>query len=74
MSKKAEHKANYLAAKDVAQRLNMTPKNFRKHLRTLEVQAERKQKQYRFTEKQADAIVAKLSHEDEAPDAATTQA
>ena len=58
-------KSSTLSAKEVAAMCNMTPKNFRKHLREASIQAERKQKQYQFTSKQADKIIAQFTAEDE---------
>lgn len=52
-----------LSAKEVAAMCDMTPKNFRKHLRSLDIAQERKEKRYAFTSKQADKIVAQLTEE-----------
>jgi phage antirepressor YoqD-like protein len=58
-------KSDKLSAKEVAAMCNMTAKNFRKHLRENSIQAERKQKQYEFTSKQADKIVAQFAADEE---------
>ena len=58
-------KSATLSAKEVAAMCDMTPKNFRKHLRSLNISQERKEKRYAFTSKQADKIVAQLTAEDE---------
>ena len=60
-------KTSTLSAKEVAAMCDMTPKNFRKHLRTLGTFADRKEKRYAFTSKQADKIVAALTVEDDTP-------
>lgn len=57
-------KTSTLSAKDVAAMCDMTAKNFRKHLRSLDIAQERKEKRYAFTAKQADKIVAQLTAED----------
>ena len=57
-------KTSTLSAKDVAAMCDMTAKNFRKHLRSLDIAQERKEKRYSFTAKQADKIVAQLTAED----------
>jgi phage antirepressor YoqD-like protein len=57
-------KSDTLSAKEVAAMCNMTAKNFRKHLRENSIQSERKQKQYQFTSKQADKIVAQFTAEE----------
>lgn len=56
-------KSNTLSAKEVAAMCEMTPKNFRKHLRNLEIA--KKDKRYSFTSKQAEKIVATLAAETE---------
>lgn len=56
-------KSSTLSAKEVAAMCDMTPKNFRKHLRSLDIAQERKEKRYAFTSKQADKIVAQLTEE-----------
>ena len=53
-----------LSAKEVAAMCDMTPKNFRKHLRSLSIAQDRKEKRYSFTTKQAEKIVAQLSADD----------
>ena len=58
-------KSKTLSAKEVAAMCDMTPKNFRKHLRNLQTFADRKEKRYAFTAKQAEKIVAQLVSEDE---------
>ena len=58
-------KSNTLSAKEVAAMCDMTPKNFRKHLRSLSIAADRKEKRYSFTSKQANKIVAQLTAEQE---------
>ena len=50
--------SNTLSAKEVAAMCDMTAKNFRKHLRESDISQDRKQKQYSFTQKQAEKIVA----------------
>jgi hypothetical protein len=57
-------KSKTLSAKEVAAMCDMTPKNFRKHLRSLSIAADRKEKRYSFTSKQADKIVAQLTAEE----------
>lgn len=51
-------KSSTLSAKEVAAMCDMTPKNFRKHLRDNDISRDRKEKRYAFTSKQADKIVA----------------
>jgi phage antirepressor YoqD-like protein len=53
-----------LSAKEVAAMCDMTAKNFRKHLRQLNTFADRKEKRYSFTSKQAEKIVATLAADD----------
>lgn len=57
-------KTQTLSAKEVAAMCDMTAKNFRKHLRSLSIAQERKEKRYSFTAKQAEKIVAQLCAED----------
>lgn len=64
-------KTSTLSAKEVAAMCDMTPKNFRKHLRELSIQSERKQKQYQFTSKQADKIVAQLTADEDVSESVT---
>jgi phage antirepressor YoqD-like protein len=58
-------KTDRLSAKEVAAMCDMTAKNFRKHIREMQTFADRKEKRYAFTSKQADKIVAQLTAEDE---------
>lgn len=64
-------KSATLSAKEVAAMCDMTAKNFRKHLRELSIQAERKEKRYSFTSKQADKIVAQLTADDDVSESVT---
>ena len=64
-------KTSTLSAKEVAAMCDMTPKNFRKHLRTLGTFTDRKEKRYSFTSKQADKIVSQLTADDDVSESVT---
>jgi phage antirepressor YoqD-like protein len=63
-------KTSTLSAKEVAAMCDMTPKNFRKHLRNLGTFTDRKEKRYAFTSKQAEKIQATLAAAEETEDVA----